>query len=256
VFDGTNFGVGTAAPAVPLEVDKASGEAMRVAATGANQTIHTSYIAGSPSTGNFKVGNDSATGGAFSGLGAYGVLWQAGTNLGIAFGTNNALAMSIEPSGTVILKGGSSSATGVGITFPATQSASTNANTLDDYEEGTWTPSVGGTATYTTQAGTYTKIGRLVHVRFVLTINVIGTGSQLLISGLPFTEATGQEQPGSMGVFSSLNQSVVFIAPYVTGSGTGIAFNILTAAGATATNNPNILQSATQVNCSAVYTTS
>jgi hypothetical protein len=31
------------------------------------------------------------------------------------------------------------SASGSGITFPATQSASTNANTLDDYEEGTWT---------------------------------------------------------------------------------------------------------------------
>jgi hypothetical protein len=40
------------------------------------------------------------------------------------------------------------SASGSGISFPATQSASSDANTLDDYEEGTWTPSVGwGTAT-------------------------------------------------------------------------------------------------------------
>jgi hypothetical protein len=35
------------------------------------------------------------------------------------------------------------SASGSGISFPATQSASTNANTLDDYEEGTWTPTIG-----------------------------------------------------------------------------------------------------------------
>ena len=164
-------------------------------------------------------------------------------------------SLAIEKAKSLALEGATSQ-TGTGITFPATQSASSNANTLDDYEEGTWTPSVGGTATYTTQAGTYTKIGRLVHVRFILTINVIGTGSQLVISGLPFTESSGQQQPGSMGYFASLAASVVFIAPYVLGSGTGIAFNILTAAAATATNNPNILQNSSQVNCSLVYTAS
>src|SRR5678815_603330 len=37
--------------------------------------------------------------------------------------------------------------------FPSTQTPSSDPNTLDDYEEGTWTPSVGGTATYTTQSG-------------------------------------------------------------------------------------------------------
>lgn len=51
--------------------------------------------------------------------------------------------------------------------FPATQVPSADANTLDDYEEGTWTPAVafGGASvgiTYTTQAGHYTKIGRVV----------------------------------------------------------------------------------------------
>jgi len=39
------------------------------------------------------------------------------------------------------------STSGAGITFPATQSASTDANTLDDYEEGTWTPVVVGSST-------------------------------------------------------------------------------------------------------------
>ncbi len=58
------------------------------------------------------------------------------------------------------------STSGAGITFPATQSASTDANTLDDYEEGTYTPTLtstgGGTPTYAVRVGVYTKIGASV----------------------------------------------------------------------------------------------
>jgi|CXWL01.1.fsa_nt_gi hypothetical protein len=54
------------------------------------------------------------------------------------------------------------------------------------YQEGTWTPSVGGTATYTLQIGSYVKIGNVVYVRCVMTVNVLGTGSTTTISGLPF----------------------------------------------------------------------
>jgi hypothetical protein len=60
--------------------------------------------------------------------------------------------------------------------FPATQNASSDANTLDDYEEGTWTPAIGasvasGTHTYTYQTGLYTKIGRavLLHGSLIMT---------------------------------------------------------------------------------------
>jgi|GEM_PF-1874294 len=73
-----------------------------------------------------------------------------------------------------------------GITFPATQVASADANTLDDYEEGTWTPSVGGTATYSIQLGRYTKIGNIVHLEFMLTSNG-GAGASNAITGLPFS---------------------------------------------------------------------
>ena len=54
------------------------------------------------------------------------------------------------------------------IQFPATQSPSADANTLDDYEEGTWTPTItfatpgNLSVAYTTQSGSYTKIGRMV----------------------------------------------------------------------------------------------
>ena len=65
---------------------------------------------------------------------------------------------------------------GVGITFPATQSASTNANTLDDYEEGTFTPTLTGdgfTRTYNTQytAANYVKVGRVVTINVVMLVS-------------------------------------------------------------------------------------
>lgn len=87
------------------------------------------------------------------------------------------------------------SAAGAGqIQFPATQNASSNANTLDDYEEGTWTPvytgstgSIGSTA-YSSQDGKYTKIGNVVTVwcRLVLSNKGSWTG-EVRITGLPFT---------------------------------------------------------------------
>jgi hypothetical protein len=86
---------------------------------------------------------------------------------------------------------------GDGIRFPATQSASSNANTLDDYEEGTWTPSLaaaGGTLSVTygaTRSGTYTKIGNVVSIRLGLRIASHSGGSgDYTITGLPFSAST------------------------------------------------------------------
>ena len=81
-----------------------------------------------------------------------------------------------------------------GVTFPATQVACTNVNTLDDYEEGTWTPAIAGTSTagtgtYSVQVGRYTKIGNTVTAHLNLTWSAhTGTGN-MNISGLPFTSA-------------------------------------------------------------------
>jgi hypothetical protein len=77
------------------------------------------------------------------------------------------------------------------ILFPATQVPSADPNTLDDYEEGTWTPTVtasSGTITsYTLVGANYTKIGRVVHVNFAVTITNAGTGAGSLDVTLPFT---------------------------------------------------------------------
>jgi hypothetical protein len=77
--------------------------------------------------------------------------------------------------------------TGPGIKFPAAQVASADPNTLDDYEEGTWTPS--GVTAPLGQSGTYVKIGTLVTCRGVLAAGGGGTLSASVASGLPFAHS-------------------------------------------------------------------
>lgn len=80
------------------------------------------------------------------------------------------------------------------ISFPEPQNASSGANVLDDYEEGTFTPTIlgltsAGVGTYSVQQGTYTKIGRLVFMQLAVTWSAhTGTGA-MAIGGLPFTVA-------------------------------------------------------------------
>ncbi len=82
------------------------------------------------------------------------------------------------------------------LAFPATQSASSGANTLDDYEEGTFTPTAifaagSGTITYTTQLGRYTKIGDVVFFSIDLeTLDIVSRTGDMTIGGLPFTSTT------------------------------------------------------------------
>lgn len=113
----------------------------------------------------------------------------------ISFATGASEAMRILTTGNILcLSGGSTSATGTGIAFPATQSASSDANTLDDYEEGTWTPVLvptSGSITTQTNTGAYTKIGRQVTVNFLCIIDNVGTATALSsMSGLPFASSS------------------------------------------------------------------
>ena len=94
---------------------------------------------------------------------------------------------------TMGVGGATPATTGSGISFPATQSASSDANTLDDYEEGTWTPTLSASTTnptvgYSVQAGVYTKVGRQVTIYGRLQLSSISGGSgNAWITGLPFT---------------------------------------------------------------------
>jgi hypothetical protein len=87
-------------------------------------------------------------------------------------------------------------ASGKGIDFSATAGTGTS-ELFDDYEEGTWTPVVGGTTSgtmsfATTNIARYTKIGRIVHITLTLTGGNFGTHNivgNVIISGLPYTAA-------------------------------------------------------------------
>jgi hypothetical protein len=133
---------------------------------------------------------------------------------------------------TIGVGGATPSASGSGITFPASQSASTDANTLDDYEEGSWTPSLGGNTTYVKQVGTYVKIGRQVYIQGEFHITTLGTGSSSTIFGLPFTVggATG-EGVGNIGFFASLAVNVIQPVLGLNGGTTNITIYSRTTAG-------------------------
>lgn len=81
------------------------------------------------------------------------------------------------------------------VEFPATQNPSSNANTLDDYEEGTWTPtdaSGAGLSFTTTFTAEYIKLGQLVFVNAAFTYPATADGSNAKVGGLPFTSSASQ----------------------------------------------------------------
>lgn len=87
-----------------------------------------------------------------------------------------------------------------GITFPATQSACSNANTLDDYEEGTWTPIATpgtGSGQTTSVRGEYTKIGNQVTLWGEVIVTGVGTAASFMqITGLPFNVVANDRAVG------------------------------------------------------------
>ena len=95
-----------------------------------------------------------------------------------------------DATGTVVISGTTPSLNG--ITFPATQVPSADANTLDDYEEGTWTPAAEGAVTLGTYTpnnvvATYTKIGGIVVLNADFGFSAASGGvAYLVITGLPF----------------------------------------------------------------------
>ena len=105
------------------------------------------------------------------------------------------------------------------VAFPATQVASADANTLDDYEEGTWTPVYedgSGNAGTTTGGGAYTKIGDLVYATFQATCsNLNSMSGGVRMTGMPFTSANNATYPsGVVGYMSSLATTAGYSVHY------------------------------------------
>jgi len=150
--------------------------------------------------------------GTYNGIGGISMIRESATARSgtlqfapIASDGNPTNAMRLDSAGLLTLPFGQ-------IKFPAVQNASSDANTLDDYEEGSWTPvftaaSVNPTGVaYTTQVGRYTKIGKSVTVWANLGLSSKGTGGsgEVRITGLPFaSEGTGGLYPRGAGDIGS-----------------------------------------------------
>jgi hypothetical protein len=120
---------------------------------------------------------------------------------------------------------------------------------LNYYGEGTWTPSLGGNTTYSTQSGIYTRVGRLIDCQCDLAVTTLGTGSTTTISGLPFT--VNGTASGRVGTFSTLAVNVLGFWAYAVS--TILTFQSLTAAGTSATNQPAIFGNSASVRCGVTF---
>ena len=197
-----NVGIGTASPTDRLDIRFASGTGNLKAGVTAGNNIKIYNSAGDLSITT----SDSASDAILD------------SQRSVIFKTANTERMRVNAGAPILcLSGGNTSATGTGIAFPATQSASSDANTLDDYEEGTWTPAMtnltinSGTPTF---SGTYTKIGRLVFVFWAIggTRNITVTANSTYINNMPFASSInsfgGWGKTGALDVFyGTINSS-------------------------------------------------
>ena len=146
-----------------------------------------------------------------------------------------------------------------GINFTANTPASgMTSQLLNWYEEGTWTPTIGGTATYTIQEGYYVRVGDLVYVQCQLLLNVIGTGSTTTIDGLPFqaySSSNSSRGTGSVWYCGNLATNVTSLVPGVTPAGQTITFGGFTAAGTSMSVPLTLFQNGTRVDFSLTYRT-
>ena len=74
----------------------------------------------------------------------------------------------------------------------------TSTNRLDDYEEGSWTPAMSANASNV--AGRYTRIGQMVHASFYMNVGSNSTSSDMLITGLPFTNNDAATLSGNISI--------------------------------------------------------
>jgi hypothetical protein len=170
-----NLGIGTSSPAAKLHIGVAD------ASVDGTKGVKISNPAGTTVVLECGVSSDSFV----------------GTTSGSTFSirTQNIERLKFPNSGgvqavtTISVGNATPSASGAGITFPASDSPSSDANTLDDYEEGTWTPSFSGTVVGTlTTDGKYTKIGNIVYwtATITATTSTTAVADTGVIGSFPF----------------------------------------------------------------------
>ena len=194
-------GIGTSEPGATCEIYSSSSRRMRVGETPLYTPADFATLGGSLTLSR---ANDNRT--DVHAIYGYDTATAAFNNLAITsrnqiiFMGNGSERMRIDDSGRLGIGTTASNANGgilqlsSGITFPATAVAASDANTLDDYEEGTWTPTQGAGLTvvgaYSSQAS-YTKVGNIVYVAASLfgATSIALSPVGILCGGLPFTPA-------------------------------------------------------------------
>jgi hypothetical protein len=245
VVDSVNdrVGVGTTSPASKLNVVGTTSSTLTTVTTTTGLAAFDIKNTG----GTFGMFIDNSDAGGFA-KGAYSRNLYSNNNYPLVFWTNDTERMRLTSAGVLELTQGQ-------IKFPATQVASADANTLDDYEEGTWTPSVGGNATYINQLGHYTKIGNFVKLRFHLEINSLGTGSTVAITGIPFNPANNGPSIVGGNVCYAANLATAVLALGVYAQATGFIYFYTrnsSSTGAT-TQQPAIIGNGANLYCEVSY---
>jgi len=173
-----NMGVGTASPTARLQVDGTTDATQRV------------LVGGTGNTSSYKLNYNGSEVAQFQNYQSSEVSIGSTSNAFLALVTNNTEKARIPAAGgiqsktTISVGDATPSSSGAGITFPATQSASTNANTLDDYQEGSFTGTLTGCTTSPTGTIYYTKVGNVVTVNLRYIVGTSNT-TALTITGVP-----------------------------------------------------------------------
>ncbi len=176
-----------------------------------NQTQISSNLTNPLGASPKYINSDAASALKLANGGFYFYSAAAGT-AGAGAGFTTTLTMGLA-SQTIALQG-ASPASGIGITFPATQTASSNANTLDDYEEGTWvvtlTASSSGTITLNTANNemSYIKVGSQVTIFGRVLINSVSSPSGSIQINLPFAPETGLADQSDFYALSIMTHDV------------------------------------------------
>ena len=200
-------GIGTASPTVILDVVSAANGIIRVKGGTATNEGGSFFVQNAGDTNTLAAFGDRAR---FFG-GTPDQLVSCTSSVPLTFDVGGAERMRITSAGVLDLVSGQ-------LKFPVNQVASADPNTLDDYEEGTWTMGIafGGASvgvTYSSNTGTYVKIGRQVTVNgYVALTNKGSSTGAARITGLPFTIASGNQNYSalstSFGSVSFANQLI------------------------------------------------
>ena len=117
-----------------------------------------------------------------------------------------------------------------GINFPDSQTASADANTLDDYEEGSWTPT-SASISFSSATGRYVKIGAQVTCWFQINFPSTSNSSDARVTGIPFNPVSQNGQ----GVLGNINNTDIADVRVSADSGNSF-INLRNEAGAEKTN--------------------